>query len=400
MMRYGIGLVSLTALLVIALPLGSNAEDTGVFHHGGDVYAVGKAANLGRGAERSAYLAGGEVETEVQIGRDAHIVGFDVDVNAPVLGDVLAAGAFVTLDAKVDGDVSAAGFNVTVKDHAEVGGNLRAVGRTVSLDGTLQGSALVAAANLVVNGPVAGDVVFAGQALSFGPNAAIAGTLSYRTPSAVDVPAAVVPMDRVRYEPFSPPDFAKEIGAGAREAFDFEGPSAWTVAAVALAAILAIVMVGVLFLGLAPQSIERLRDTIESRLWRSFVFGLLGLATLLGLVPLAALTVVGLPLIPLIIFAAGLLSVFAYLLGAYALAHRVFRSFGASQASTGARLVTFVVGVVVLLALNVVPILGWLINAFAALIGFGALEMRVVARLERATHKRTANTHPSGVQSA
>ncbi|MEM8853132.1 MAG: hypothetical protein AAGD34_05475, partial [Pseudomonadota bacterium] len=280
-----------------------------------------------------------------------------------------------------------------------VGGNVRAVGRTVTLEGALQGNALVAAAHLVVDGPVAGDVVFAGRSLAFGPNATIAGTLSYRTPSAVDVPATVVPMERVRYAPFSPPDFAKEIGAGAREAFTFEGPSGWTIAAAAVAGLLAIGMVGVLFLGLAPQTIERLRDTVENRLGRSFVFGLLGLATLLGLVPLAALTVVGLPLIPVIMFGAGLITVFAYLLGAYALAHRVFRSFGAGHASTGARLRTFIVGVVVLLALNAVPVLGWLINAFAALIGFGALQMRVVARLERATHRRTT-THPTEAQSA
>ena len=185
------------------------------------------------------------------------------------------------------------------------------------------------------------------------------------------------------------------VAEGAGEAIGLSAPAWWIIAAAVAAFFIGLILLGILFLGLAPQTVENLREDAERHLFRSFGFGLLGLATLLGLLPLAVVTLVGLPLIPVILLTIGFLAVFAYLLGSYVLAHRVFRSFGAAHATMAGRLRTFVVGLVVLLALNAVPLIGWLINAFAALVGFGALEMRLVRLLSRSSQRPPREAEPA-----
>jgi len=365
-------------------------EEGGRLVQGEDLYAAGDAADLTAPTGRNAFLAGGSVEVEGEIGRDAHIAAFEADVEAPVAGDLYVAAALVSVGAPVAGDASLAAYRVRVPQPGSVGGNLRAMARTVVIDGDVAGSALVAAAELSLSGTVTGDLLFAGRAIDFGPDARVDGDLTIRAPRAVEVPPTVAAPDRVTYVPLDEDALEGFRGEAAEEALGFELPSPLTVVALAVTAFLVLLLVGILFLGLAPRTVEGLRADIEARLWRSFGFGLIGLATLLGLVPLAAISIVGIPLIPILIPVLALVAAFAWLLGVYALTHRVFRTFGAGLSSMGGRLLVLLVGVLVLAGLNIVPVLGWLLNAFASLIGFGALQMRLVDALDRTTPRGTA----------
>lgn len=384
--------VAIAATLALVTAAAADREG-GLFLQGGDLYAGGQEASITAPADRNAFLAGGAVDMEGRVARNAHVAAFDADIEAPVGGDLYVAAALASILAPVTGDATVAAYEFTLLQAGSVGGNLRAMARTVDIAGDVGGSLLVAAGRLRLEGTVAGDVLFAGETLEFGPDARVEGTLAYRTPRVVEVPPAVVAPDRVTYAPLDIDPFegfGGEAAEGAGEALGLAVPSPLTIAAVILAGLLFVLLVGILFLGLAPRTVEGLREEIEQRLWRSFGFGLIGLATFLGLVPLAAISIVGIPLIPILVPLLALVAAFAWLLGAYTLAHRVFRSFGAGLSSMGARLLVFVVGVVVLAALNALPFLGWLLNAFASLAGFGALQMRLVERLDRATARGEA----------
>lgn len=382
------GLLALAATIALATPAAAQEEEGGRLVHGDDLYAAGDAASITAPTGRNAFLAGGGVEMEGAVGRDAHVAAFDADIEAPVAGDLYVAAALVSVGAAVTGDATLAAYEVEVPRAGSVGGNLRAMARTVEVDGDVGGSVLVAASTLRLSGTVAGDLMFAGRTVEFGPDARVEGTLAIRAPRVVEVPPSVAAPDRVSYAPLDLDafeGFGGEAAEGAGEALGLEPPSVLTIVAVAVAGLLALLLVGILFLGLAPRTVEGLREEIETRMWRSLGFGLIGLATLLGLVPLAAITIVGIPLIPVLLPIIALVAAFAWLLGAYTLAHRVFRTFGAGLASMGARLLVFLVGVIVLAGLNAVPVLGWILNGFASLIGFGALQMRLVEKLDRAT---------------
>ncbi len=386
---------ALVAIFAFALSASRTAAAASL-EHGGDIYASGDDADAPQAGARNLFLAGGGVELKQPVERDAHIAGFDVDVEANVGGDLYVAGAIVNLDAAVGGDATVAAFRLRTGSASAIAGNTRAAARTVVLDGTLSGAALVTAERLELNGVVEGDLRFAGRTIAFGPDARVGGILTAQTPHEPTVPASVAAPDRVRHELFVPSDFAERFGKGAGEAIGLAVPTWWMIGGAVAAFLLGLVLVGVLFLGLAPRTVEALRTDAERHVWRSLGYGLIGLSTLLGLVPLAVITIVGLPLIPLILLLAGFLAFFAYLLGVYVFAHRVFRSFGAGHATMAGRLRTFVIGLLVMLLLNVVPILGWLINALAALVGFGALEMRLIKRLGG----RSAAAGPRGGEAA
>jgi cytoskeletal protein CcmA (bactofilin family) len=381
--------IALATIIALVTPAAADEEGER-FVQGGDVYAAGDAADLTAPTERNAFLAGGSVEVEGDVARNAHIAAFEADVEAPVAGDLYAAAALVSIGAPVAGDVTAAAYRVTVQQPGSVGGNLRTMARTVEINGDVAGSAVVAAGGLTLSGTVTGDLFFAGRTIDFGPDARVDGDLTIRAPRVVEVPPTVAAPDRVTFAPLDVDTAEGFSGEAAEEALGFELPSTLTIVAVAVTAFLVLLLVGILFLGLAPRTVEGLRAEIEMRMWRSFGFGLIGLATLLGLVPLAAISIVGIPLIPILIPILALVAAFAWLLGAYTLSHRVFRTFGAGLTSMGTRLLVFIIGVLVLAGLNAVPVLGWLLNAFASLIGFGALQMRLVETLDRATPRREA----------
>lgn len=100
--------------------------------------------------------------------------------------------------------------------------------------------------------------------------------------------------------------------------------------------------------------------------------GVLGLSALFGLVPVSALTIVGLPLIPLVLLALVLAWTLGYLLGVYSVAMRVVDAFREGTAPQGMA-VRVLAGLVVAVLLNFVPFLGWMLNVAVVLLGLGAI---------------------------
>jgi hypothetical protein len=149
-----------------------------------------------------------------------------------------------------------------------------------------------------------------------------------------------------------------------------------------LAAMLgAILVLGAVLLAFAPRGVAAMRRRATARPWLSLLLGALGLSALMGLVPVSAMTLVGLPLLPVVLLAIVLAWILGYLLGAYAVAMRVAEALGAGAAPPiWLRLVVLALAVVVAAGLNLVPVLGWLANLALILLGIGAM---VAALLER-----------------
>lgn len=152
------------------------------------------------------YTARSQVEITKPLPGDLVTAGGTVDVNAPVNGEVLAAGGTVTVRGGAAGDVRIAGLKTTVSGN--VGGDVAAAGGTVRLDVNarniyaaggsvdIQGSAgnvTIYGANVSLSGTYSGNVtVIATNHFTLGADTHILGTLKYRAPSQVILPAGVV----------------------------------------------------------------------------------------------------------------------------------------------------------------------------------------------------------------
>ena len=348
---------------------------------GGDTFVSGGDASLNTPADRDAFLSGFSVEADAAIAEDAHLSGFNVEISAPVGGDLYAAGFSVEVEAEVGGDLTAAGFKIKVDDDAGIAGNARLAARTITLDSTLTGSLIAAAETLALNGAVGGDVEFSGAGIEFGDDATIAGRLTYRAPEPIDVPASVIAAERVQYKKLEVPKALSDVTRTVERAMERRFPSAWAFFFGSIMVLAFLVIVAALALAFAPASVERLRDATMRRPWIAILFGFLGLAMLIGLVPISAMTLVGIPLIPIVVLAIIVVWIGGYLLGVYALAHRVIAAFRDIPDTLAARLVVVVIGLAAVAILNFVPVIGWMLNLVILFLGLGALSAALFGRL-------------------
>lgn len=364
--------------LLLSASTGAFAEPMQV---GGDTYVGGASAVTSSASARDLFASGFRVAIDDRVEKDAHGLGFSVNFDAPVAGDAYAAGFSVDIDQPVGDDLTASGFSVSLAKGAGVGGNARLMGGTVNVAGPVAGSLIAAAGSFSLEAAVTGDLLVTAGDITFGDGARVDGILTYRSPQPLDVPASVASPERVRYEAISMSPGLPDL----REGLDGAARSYWpSAASVFFAFVLGLVFVAAVaaaFLAFAPNQVERLRGEAIARPWTGMAFGALGLATLIGSIPVAGMTLIGAPLIPLLLAALVVVWFLAWLAGAYALSWRIAGAFRPLDESLLTRLIVIVGGAVVLALVNYIPVVGWLINLATTFLGLGAVAARACAAL-------------------
>lgn len=367
------------AVLWLCLGIAPASADRYETQLGGDRLVAGGRLDESVPSGRDLLVSGAQVVSRGDVTQDLLAAGFAVDVEGVTGGDVTAAGARVRLDGRTGGDATLSGVIVTLDRQAEVTGNVRLFAGTATLRGAVGGSAMVSASDIRVEGPVAGDLRLLGDAISFGPEARVAGRLIITAPETVSVPPHVAPSGRVSYE------YAE---AGAWRDFDElawegmpEAPSALAIGGGFLISLAFLLVVGGAFLALAPDGVAAMRRMALNRPGITVLVGGLGLSTLVGLVPVAAMSVVGLPLLPIALLVVLLGWLLGYLLGAYVVAMGVARAVGLGDTpALPVRLAVLAGAITVAALLNFVPVLGWVLNVALVFFGLGAMTEGVLRR--------------------
>ena len=309
---------------------------------------------------------------------DMHVAGFDVLVATDVSEDLYAAGSSVELRGKVGGDTTAAAFTLRTAASAETQGNARLGGNTVTIEGPVAGALSVVGRTVILNAPVEGDVRITASSLSFGENALVNGTLYYSSSSRIAVPESVVAAERVVYSAVEFDadwdDFGEMFPTGEMPIF----PKAASMFGAFIVSLLFFMVLGALALGFMPNQLERMQKSIASTPGRSMVLGTIGLSLLIGLVPVTALTIVGIPFVPIAILAIIVVWTLGYALGGYTVALSVWRALGGdAQPGSIVRVLLLAAAVTVVALLNFIPFVGWVANFTLVLLGIGAITRAV-----------------------
>lgn len=347
---------------------------------------------------------------------DLMAAGQGVSVNGRVLDDVRIAGATLVFgqSAVVGGDVLAAGYSLDLQSGSQVQGDTILAGSLVSLSSQVAGDLLSGSAGFRLDGAVTGNAkVGVGGAedvspfnpfmfmptvpelpqaisipggLSFGPNASVGGNLTYVAPVQVTIPSGVV-AGQVTYNA-PPPEETVEAAPPPTEAEIF---LKWFVGLVRT--LVTLLLVGLLIGWLAPGLLRTSAITLNSRLWESLLWGVIGVAGfgfglfLLGFVTIVVMIVLGLltlgDLVGTVLML-GLWLGFTLILGykiltAYVakivvsacLGRWILSKVNASAAEH--RIWPALLGVVILVVFWSIPFLGWLVNLAVILFGLGAV---------------------------
>jgi cytoskeletal protein CcmA (bactofilin family) len=218
----------------------------------------------------------------------------------------------------------------------------------ITVRGTVDGDVVAANGDVAIRGHVTGDVVtFAGTA-TLGRRAHVDGDVAYGDKKPRVAPGAQIGGKVKKFK-------AEDLGGGAIAL----RIGLW------LAVTISALVLGLILLALFPKAADAVARTAKARTGRSLLVGVLLFVLIPIIGVIALITVVGIPL------GAGLLLAMLPIYGlAYTSSAFVV---GRLVSKQGARILAFIIGLVVLRVLALVPFLGGIVWFLATILGLGAL---------------------------
>ncbi|GFE65497.1 hypothetical protein [Litoreibacter roseus] len=360
-----------TILACLGVSTGAFADSTSV-RIGGDTFFAGSAVSETVNTGGDTFIAARSAVARGSTQGDMHVAGFDISVDADTAQDLYAAGATVVVRGSTAQDLTVAGFSVRTEETAETGGNARLFGNTLTIDGPINGALLATASDVILNAPIGGDVRIVARTISFGPDAVVDGLLTYSTEDRISVPDRVAPQGRVVFQQYSGSEAWDDW-----DEFREDMPVLPTLASMMFGFVISLLfflVLGALMLGFMPRRLRALRRSIAAAPGQSMLLGVIGLSVLFGMAPITALTIVGLPFVPIALLLIVVAWILGYALGAYSVAMRIWSGFGgAENPSNVARLAIFAAAITFIALLNFIPFVGWVANYTLILLGIGAM---------------------------
>jgi cytoskeletal protein CcmA (bactofilin family) len=368
-----------TNLLAVIATFGLSTAalaDTISTRNGEDTFFAGSQISQAVDTVGDTFMAARSVKVNGTAQGDLHVSGLDVSVRADVVEDLYALGGTVIIRGAIAEDLAAAGFSLRTESSSITQGNARLMGNSVTVEGPVMGALSVMGRDVILNTAIKGDVHILAQTLSFGPDAVINGTLTYSLEEKMVVPDRVAAAERVIFE--------KVSGGRVWEEWQEVGkdmpalPTFMSVLFGFAISLLFFVVLGALMLGFMPKRLSKMRRSIALAPGQTLLLGVIGLSILFGMLPILALTLVGLPFVPIVLLAIVVIWTLGYALGAYSVAMRLWLGVGGTdEPSSVARLLVLAAAIIFVALLNFIPFVGWVANYTLVLLGIGAMTRAV-----------------------
>lgn len=355
------------------------SEDNERFDFAGDSMAAGNALAFTTEIAGNIFAAGNNIVITAPTGDSVHAAGASVQIRDDVGDSIYAMGNTIAVSGKVGDDATLAGNTITIEGSDGIEGNVRAMGNSVTIAAPIGGSVLLGANKVTIDAPISGDVHFAGKTLEFGGRAVIDGTLHITSSSDIEVPQSVISADRITYKRVEPDAM---ISNPVQQMTDtpFWKPLIF--------GFVGMLILGTIWLALFPKRSEIAYRTLYAKPFKSLLFGILGLATIIGLIPVLAMTLIGIPLIPIVIAALILVCLIGYIAGAFFIAARIAEAFSIVPDSMGRKIAILAAGLIIGTLIWMVPFISWLLQLIVFFAGWGGITLAALGRwIDSSFHK-------------
>ncbi|NCU30338.1 polymer-forming cytoskeletal protein [Candidatus Saccharibacteria bacterium] len=312
------------------------------------------------------FMVGETITVAGKVNGDLYCAAETVHIYGEIDGDVICVGGNLTIEGKVDGDIRVAGSIITINGMAS--GNLTAAANTLTIDkkAVIQQDALLAGSSIRINGVVQRDIRAGSESIEI--NGLVGRHVEVETTKLVVSEGARVGGD-VQY--WSQDDAEIYKGTVAGQAIRHESISRETTPTVAdsilniASGIFFLVILTIAMVLIVPRNV---RETTALSLPKlGFVF-LVGLAAILLSIPILIVlifTIIGAPIIPLLIVGYAVIFTTAFPLTSYYLGRWMFEGRSSNM------ILHATAGAAALGLLIAVPIVGVLIGLIAFVTGVG-----------------------------
>lgn len=292
-------------------------------------------------------------------------LGSRVAITQAVDGPLHAAAGRITVDAPVAGSARLAGGVIELAPGAAIGESASLAGGTITVKGSVKESLHAAGGHITINGAIGGDASVAGGTLELGPEARIAGKLTFRGGELHRDPAAQVTgaVEHVRGD---------RQRHSRSDGHRFFRGWLWTAGLLVLTALIAAAL---------PGPSQRMARELRERPWLTPLLGLVALTCVPVAAVLLILTIIGIPIAVLALFAYAALLLVGYVWLAVVVGGLLLdRVKPETAARTAWRVGAAVLAMLVLAILVRLPILGGLVTFTALVIGVGMIVGAVLRR--------------------
>lgn len=219
----------------------------------------------------------------------------------PVFGaEKISKSVPVTVSSEQEGGIIKIGEDVRVPAHKELTGGVIVIGGSADIEGKVEGDVAVIGGNLNLQNEVGGSVMILGRKAVLGPNASIGESFfSLGTEISRD-PGAKVKGETVTFTRFGTGLLAYllALGAGLLVLLKLISDLGWLL----LAAVVAL---------LFPQ-IAQTAQVLKERPVASFLIGLVTVPTAAFVIVAFVISIIGIPLVPLIVLFLGLAAIWGF----------------------------------------------------------------------------------------
>jgi cytoskeletal protein CcmA (bactofilin family) len=331
---------------------------------GEDLFIAAESVTINGTVEGDVYAAGGSVEINGTVTGDVLAAGGNLILSGSVGQDVRAAGGSILVNnAEIAKGATLAGGSITIDSESSIGGSLLTAGGNITNRAPIGRDLLIGAGSAVINAPVQGEVLAGVESLQIGPNASIAGDLSYPTSADTNISPAASISGTIKEvlskgtEDLSKP--ARDLGAAWSGAHT--GLKIWSY--------LSAMVVGALLLYFLPKVSTGVADTLSERPLASVLWGFVAFLLVGPLFFMLLFTILGIPLAFLLLLFFFIDLYLTKLVVGLALGQWLTGRFGWGLSL----FLTLALGLGVYYLLQLVPILSFFVSFLGTLAGLGAI---------------------------
>lgn len=211
----------------------------------------------------------------------------------------------VTVSSDQEGGIIKIGEDVRIPAHKELSGGVIVIGGSADIEGKVQGDVAVIGGNLNLQNEVGGSVMILGRKAVLGPNASIGESFFSLGTEVSRDPGARVKGETVTFTRFGTGLLAYllALGAGLLVLLKVISDLGWLLLAVIIAL-------------LFPQ-IAQTAQVLKERPIASFLAGLVAIPTAAFVIVAFVITIIGIPLVPLIVLFLGLAAIWGFVSTGY-----------------------------------------------------------------------------------
>jgi uncharacterized Tic20 family protein len=310
------------------------------------------------------YAQSGSIKGDLVLGTENAIISGSVG------GDIYVGAGSVTIsNAKIGGNIIAGAGTITIDKESQIGGSLIAGSGDLKNAAPVGRNVVVGASTVYLDSKVGKEVRVGGGDIALGPNANIAGNLTYafdeESDNVAQDPKAVVAGTTSRYTP--PQQVQDEMNKSREDMrkFGMAANRGWL-----LISFIGSLLVGFLLLKLLPKTSLGLSNQVKDGLLHSIGIGFLIVVFAIPVLLVLALSIIGLPLAGLLLLLLCIALHIAKLVASYALGRFVTAQFNLNK--TGIYATAFI-GLSIFYLLRAVPGIGWIVSTLFTWTGLGAI---------------------------